>query len=126
MGRFPLLPFLFLAGREYPFWRTIYHRNEHCENFIVFQKQSLSEFPVQIATFNCKFYPSLRFRSFAFSIRYFTDKAAWYRLFRQASAKLAQTDLEDLRIWSTNEYVSSLGNDVDDSKIFIAESNALR
>jgi hypothetical protein len=33
---------------------------------------------------------------------------------------------EERRIWSVREYVSSFGNDFDDSKIRIAASKALR
>ena len=36
------------------------------------------------------------------------------------------TDLEERRIWSVKEYVSSRGNLLDNSKIRIAASNAIR
>jgi len=49
-----------------------------------------------------------------------------YRLFRQPSAILLQTERDALLIWSTIENLSSLGNVLVNSKIFIAASNARR
>jgi hypothetical protein len=54
----------------------------------------------------------------------FEINAALYRRFRQASAILAQTDREDLRTWSTREYLSSGGNERVMPKIIIAASMA--
>lgn len=51
-------------------------------------------------------------------------KAASYRRFRHASARLAQTDREARRIWSVNEYVSSFGNRLENSKTDIAAAKA--
>jgi hypothetical protein len=39
---------------------------------------------------------------------------------------LAHTDLDDLRIWSVNEYRSSFGNIFVTSNILIAASNPIR
>jgi hypothetical protein len=39
-------------------------------------------------------------------------KAFGYRLLRHASAILAQTEREERRTWSVNEYLSSKGNDL--------------
>jgi hypothetical protein len=52
-------------------------------------------------------------------------KAASYRRFLHASAMFEHTALDDRRIWSVNEYVSSRGNLFDISKIRIAALNAI-
>jgi hypothetical protein len=52
--------------------------------------------------------------------------AAAYRRFRQASARFAQTEREERRIWSVSEYRSSTGNFFVNSKIRMAASNAIR
>ena len=50
--------------------------------------------------------------------------AAWYRLFRHASARFAHTEREDLLIWSVSAKRSSLGNCFANSEIRITKSIA--
>jgi hypothetical protein len=52
----------------------------------------------------------------------FIKKWASYRLFDQASRRFPQTDREERRIWSVNEYRSSLGHTLLSSYISMANS----
>jgi hypothetical protein len=109
---------------NYPTVGAVDHFNDLSQDLVASVIKFVEDFLLKIALSKSNLDMDLGLSGFGLRVIKLRNKAAWYRLFLQASAKFAHTEREDRLTWSVSVYLSSIGKCLVSSKIRITSDVA--